>query len=121
MILKQTFDFEHVMRHCHLHDDPGVAGKPSEIFQEAYTRRHLLRLFGDDDEDEVEDIHNTKEKAIPYIQKFTPKNAVGAKQCCAQSGDWKFCIYSTEFAVDDKRVAVEPGRNCSKTSFNILS
>ena len=105
VILKQIFDFEHVMRHCHLHDDPGEAGKESAIFKNGYTRRRLLG--GEDQED-------TKEQVIPYLQQFTPKNAVGAKQCCAQSGEWKFCIYSTELPASDERVAVGPGRNCRK-------
>jgi hypothetical protein len=105
VILTQTFDFEHVMRHCHLHDDPGVAGKESAIFKKGYTRRRLLGS---------EDTTTTKEKIIPYLQKFVSKNAVGAKQCCAEKGEWKFCIYSTELPVTDERVAVGPGRrNCS--------
>jgi len=98
VMLSQTFDFEHVMRHCHLHDDPGVAGKESAIFKKEYTRRRLLGGQGD--------IHTTKEQVIPYIQKFTPKKAVGAKQCCVQSGDWKFCIFSSEIGAGDSRVTV---------------
>jgi len=51
-----------------------VAGKESAIFKKEYTRRRLLGG--------PEDSHTTKEKVIPYIQKFTPKKTVGAKQCC---------------------------------------
>ena len=67
VMLKQTFDFEHVMRHCHLHDDPGVAGVESAIFKKDYTRRRLLGGT----------TRTIKERVIPYVQKFTPKDAVG--------------------------------------------
>ena len=55
VIVSQTFDFEHVMRHCHLHDDPGAAGTKSKIFEKSYARR---RLQGGSSE--AEDIITTK-------------------------------------------------------------
>ena len=91
IIAEETFDFEHVMRECHLHQDPGQAGKESKIFKSNYNRRrNMLGLFGGDD------VREEKPPAIPYMTKKLGKSVTGNKKCCASRGEWKFCIYSSE-------------------------